>query len=435
MNNPLSNQTNYSCNPGSVLAVARAGRERITSLLTLALMGIACTLSPQGRAMAATLSGVSSSPVAQGTPRQAHGHPYTFWDIQEVAAYKASIAADPGLKAAFDELHANGDKRIAEAINVPAHRLEANGTWSFPDFKRGYQDASGKWNWEWDFNGTIQRRGEDVSNLGMLYALTGDEKYADFAKQILVAVADAYGYGQGSTIPDPHGYDHFEAYGFDGGDIAMFLAKACQGYDLIYNAKSLSAKDRSRIEGDLIRPLAEHLKKSTFMYTTHDRWGMVCLYGIFIAGETLNDPSLMDLALFGPGGNKDKVTGGFMDCFKPDVLREGAVWGAGTTKIDDQLAAASVLTAVAEVLWHHSVDLYGYQNAALKKSYDAALKPVAGLDAATLHALPGIDAYQYVFRHYQDQRYLSVIHQLTPAFTLAIGEHLPSLPAPETTMK
>jgi hypothetical protein len=68
----------------------------------------------------------------------------------------------------------------------------------------------------------------------------------------------------------------------------MFLAKACNGYDLIYNVPSVS-KDRTRIEGDLIRPLAEHLKKSTFMYTTHDRWGMVCLYGIFIAGETLKN--------------------------------------------------------------------------------------------------------------------------------------------------
>jgi hypothetical protein len=367
-------------------------------------------------------------------PRQAHGHPHTLWDKQEVAAYKASLATDPGLKAAFDELRAAGDKRIAEPLNVPAHRLEADGSWTYPDFKRGYQDASGKWNWEWEFNGSIQRRGEDVANLGMLYALTGDEKYADFARQILLEVADAYGYGKGSTAPDPHGYDHFEAYGFDGGDIGMFLAKACQGYDLIYNVPSVS-RDRARIEGELIRPLAEHLKKTTFMYTTHDRWGMVCLYGIFIAGDTLNDPTMMNLALFGQGGTRDKVTGGFMDCFKPDVLREGVAWGAGTTKIDDQMAALSVLTAVAEILWHHNVDLYNYRDAALKKSFDAGLKSVANLDASALRSIPGIDAYRYAFRRYPDQRYPSVIGKLTPSFTLAIGEHLPSPPASQSTTK
>jgi hypothetical protein len=96
------------------------------------------------------------------------------------------------------------------------------------------------------------------------------------------------------------------------------------------------------------------------------------------------------------------------------------------------MAALSVLTAVAEVLWHHGVDLYSYHDAAMKRSYDAALKSVGSVDAS---ALPGIDTYQYAFRRYQDERYLSVIRQLTPSFTLAIGERLPSLPAPEASMK
>jgi hypothetical protein len=436
MNNLISNPIVHPTSVGSVLA-GRARRQRISSLLALTMMGVVCALPASGLAMAATLSGAApaaSAPAVKGMPRLAHGHPYTLWGNQEIAAYKATLATDPSLKAAFDELRAWGDKRVAEPLNVPEHKLEADGSWTYPNYKRGFQDASGKWNWEWEFNGALQKRSEDVSNLGMLYALTGDEKYAAFAKQMLLALADAYGNGKGSTTPEPHGYNHFEAYGFDGGDIGMFLAKACQGYDLIYNVPSVS-KDHARIEGELIRPLAEQLKKSSFMYTTHDRWGMVCLYGIFIAGETLNDSSLMDLALFGQGGTRDKVTGGFMDCFKPDVLREGVVWGVGTTKIDDQMAALSVLTAVAEVLWHHDVDLYSYQDAALKKSFDAALKPVGSLDASGLRSLPGVDAYRYAFRRYPDQRYVSVIGKLTPGFTLAIGEHLPSPPTSESTVK
>jgi len=75
--------------------------------------------------------------------------------------------------------------------------------------------------------------------------------------------------------------------------------------------------------------------------------------------------------------------------------------------------------------------LYAYQDAALKKSYDAALKSVATLDASSLSALPGINAYEYVFRRYQDARYPAVINKLKPSFNLAIGEHLPSLPASE----
>jgi hypothetical protein len=435
MNNLISNSIHHSGYVGSVFAAPRAGRQKISSLLALTLMCAAWTLPAHDRAIAATLvSTAQSAPYVKGAPRVAHGHPSTLWDSEDIAAYKASFATNPALKTAFDELRAWGDKRIAEPLNVPAHRLEADGTWTYPDFKRGYQDASGKWNWEWDFNGVLQKRAEDVSNLGILYAFTGDEKYATFAKQILFAVADAYGFGKGSTAPDPHGYDHFEAYGFDGGDIAMFLAKACHGYDLAYNAPSLSAKDRSQIEQDLIRPLAEHLKKSTFMYTTHDRWGMVCLYGIFIAGETLNDPSLTDLALYGPGGTKDKLTGGFMDCFKPGFLHDAAIWGAGAS-IDDQMAALSVMTAVAEVMWRRGVDLYSYQGAALKQSFDAALKPLANSDASKLRSIPGVDSYPYAFRRYQDERYLSIIRQLTPGFTLAIGEHLPTPPVSGSGMK
>jgi hypothetical protein len=359
------------------------------------------------------------------TPRLTSGHPCTLWDNQDVAAYRASLTTNASLKAALKQLQSWGDNRIAEPLDVPAHELGANDSWAFPAFKRGYQDASGNWNWQWDFNGTLQQRSQDISNLGELYALTGDEKYAVFARQMLLALADAYGYGKGSTIPDPNGYDHFQAYGFDGGDDGMFLAKACNGYDLIYNLPSLSAEDRTHIERDLIRPLAEHLKKSTFMYTSHGRWGMVCLYGVFVAGVTLNDQELIDLALYGPGGTKDNLTGGFMDCFKPACLRDGVVWGADT-KLEEQMAAACVLTTVAEVMWHRGVNLYDYQDDAMKKSYDAALES-AGNSTALL-ALPGVDAYAYVFHHYQEPRYLPVVNELKPGFTLAIGEDLPSLP-------
>jgi hypothetical protein len=383
---------------------------------------------------AQTTAPSAATPAVNGTPRLVHGHPCTLWDTQDVAAYKASFTTDPGLKAAFEKLQAWGNERIAQPLNVPAHKLEADGTWTFPDFKRGYQDASGKWSWEWNFNGTLQQLSADVSNLGMLYALTGDQKYGAFARQILLALADTYGYGQGSSIPDPNGYDHFAAYGFDGGDAGMFLAKACHGYDLIYNVPSLSPEDRTHIERDLIRPLAERLKMFTFMYTSHGRWGMVCLYGLFVAGVTLNDQALVDLALYGPDGTENKVTGGFMDCFNPACLRDGVVWGA-ETKIEDQMAAVCVLTTAAEVMWHHGMDLYGYRNTALKKSYDAALERAGNDGGSKLQVLPGIEAFQYVFRRYQDPRYLPVVGNLKPGFTLAIGENLPSLPVAAATVK
>jgi len=378
--------------------------------------------------MAQTVPPAPAAPAMSGAPRVTQGHPCALWDNEDIAAYKEALGTYPDLKAAFDRMRAWGDERVAEPLNVPTHKLEANGTWAFPAFKRGYQDASGNWRWEWNFNTALQQRSADVSNLGMLYAIAGDEKYATFARQILLELADAYGHGKGGPVPDTHGYDHFEAYGFDGGDIGMFLAKACHGYDLIYNLPSLSAEDRTRIERDLIRPLAEHLKRFTFMYTNHGRWGMVCLYGLFVAGVTLNDQALLDLALYGPGGTKDALTGGFMDCFNPACLRHGVIWGA-EAEPQNQMAAVAVLTTVAEVMWHRGLDLYSYQDRALKQPFDAVLAGAVDGQLAKLVGLPGISSCQYAFRRYQDARWLPLVRELKPNLVLAIGEHLPSLPA------
>lgn len=374
---------------------------------------------------------VSGPLVAQSSgtdsPRVATGHPCGLWDNEDIAAYKSALEKNTTLKAIVDKLQSWGDRRITEPINVPAHELKSDGTWSFPAFKRGSQDASGQWQWEWKFNTAMQQRSADVSNLGMLYAITSQEKYAACAKQILLALADAYGNGQGAALPNPPGYDHFAAYGFDGGDAGMFLAKVCHGYDLIYTEPSMTPAERTQIESALIRPMAEHLMATKYMYRSHGRWGLVCLYGIFISGVTLNDPNLLNGTLYGLGGTKENVTGGFMDCFKPDCMRDGVIWGADK-KVEDQMASVAVLTTVAEVMWHRGVDFYSYQNKALKKPFDAGLADATETPLKTLLTLPGIDAYDYAFRHYRDDRFLALTQSLPPSLTFAIGEHLPSPP-------
>jgi hypothetical protein len=362
------------------------------------------------------------------------GHPFTVWDQDDISRYQELLQSSPELKAEFEQLRVWGDARITQPLNVPAHALAADGTWTFPAFKRGYQDPQGKWMWEWKFNTALQQRSADVSNLGILYALTGNEQYAAYAKQLLLALAEAYGHGQGSSAPDPNGYDHFEAYGFDGGDAGMLLTKACSGYDLIYTLPTITSEDRTHIEQDLIRPLAEHLKTARYMYTGHSHWGMVCLYGIFIAGVTLDDQATVNGTLCGLGGSPEKPTGGFMDCFTasaPLCLRDDCLWGADP-KPEDQMASLAIMTSVAEVMWHHGVDLYGYQNQALKKPFDAGLSLLLPDSTAPSHAdyaqllgAPGINAYEYAFRRYQDARYLPLISRLKPALVLAVGE-LPS---------
>ena len=371
---------------------------------------------------------VNPAPRVFGKPRMTQGHPCTLWDLEDIAHYKELLKTSPELKSAWNKLHAWGERRIQEPLSVPAHRQEADGKWIFPAFKRGYKSPEGKWVFVWDFNTTLQQRSRDVSNLGILYAFSGDEKYATFAKRLLLALADAYGHGQGNPVPDPNGYDHFEAYGFDGGDTGMFLTKACSGYDLFYNLPTITPNERSHIEQYLIRPLAEHLKRAKYRYTGHGRWGMVCLYGIFISGVTLNDQDMVDSTLYGLGGNKEKPDGGFLDCFKPSCLRNDGRWGADE-KLEDQVVSVCVLTSVAEVMWHHGVDLYSYQNTALKRPFDAGIPPTSTSSDAEMGKLAGVsglNAYEYAFRRYQDAHYLPLIKKLKPTLVLEVGE-LPSL--------
>jgi len=370
-----------------------------------------------------------------GKPRLTLEHPRNIWDQEEIIRYKELLKRSPELTATFNQLRVWGDKRITQALDVPAHTLETNGDWTFPAFMRGYQDPQGKWMWEWKFNTALQQKSADISNLGILYALTGNQQYAAFAKQLLLALAEAYGRSQGSTAPDPNGYDHFEAYGFDGGDAGMFLTKSCSGYDLIYDLPTITAGDRTHIEQDLIRPLAEHLKKAKYMYTGHSRWGMVCLYGIFISGVTIDDQDMVNGSLYGLGGSKEKPTGGFMDCFNlsaPTCLRDDRLWGADQ-KPEDQIASLAIMVSVAEVMWHRGVDLYDYQNMAMKKPFDAGISLIllsstapGDTGYAKLLDIPGINAYEYACRRYQDARYLSLIDRLKPTLVMAVGE-LPSL--------
>src|SRR5271169_580278 len=160
----MNNKSNGKSRPKTIPPAGISAKERTTlgthALWLVSVLFAFCAAS----ALSAQTSAPSpAAPAVKDTPRMAYGRPCTLWDNQDVAAYRASFTTNPGLKAAFEEMQAWGNKRLAEPLNVPAHKLEADGTWTFPAFKRGYQDASGKWNWEWYFNSTLQQRTQDAS--------------------------------------------------------------------------------------------------------------------------------------------------------------------------------------------------------------------------------------------------------------------------------
>ena len=75
--------------------------------------------------------------------------------------------------------------------------------------------------------------------MGRAYALTGDERYARRAAEILIGFAGRYKHWGGGHA------DLHEPY--------AFLTPCATAYDTIYASGVLSAEDHERIETDLLR--------------------------------------------------------------------------------------------------------------------------------------------------------------------------------------
>jgi len=348
-------------------------------------------------------------------------------DKEDIARFRERLTSNGDLKSEFARLQKWGDQRIQQPLGAPKHETNSEGQWVYPEYKAGYKDAAGKYQWEWKFNTKLQRLANDVYDLGVLYAVTGSEKYADYAKNILLALVDVYGHEKGNPPLDPQWKNHLEPFGFDGGDTALFLAKTCNGYDQIYNLAGFAPAERRQIEDNLIRPLAYHLKSQNYMFTSLQKWGMMCLYGVFTAGMTLEDDTLTKTALYGLNGSQEKPTGGiFGYWFNPATAGQDNNWDKSDTK--SQLFSLSIMASVAEICWHHGMDLYSYHEATLKQIFDYPLSfslPGSATSESletqykNFSRLQGVTAYDYAFLRYRDPRYLPVIERMDK--TLSMG--------------
>lgn len=130
---------------------------------------------------------------------------------------------------------------------------------------------------------------------GQLYKLTGEEKYRDYVRDVLLAYAEMY----------PALGDHPAKANQNVGRIfwqvlndAMWLVDSVQGYAAIRD--SLSEADRRNIDDNLFRKAAEFLSTGsarTFSRIhNHATWATA---GVGMTGYLLGDKELVDIALLG----------------------------------------------------------------------------------------------------------------------------------------
>jgi hypothetical protein len=343
-----------------------------------------------------------------GQPRVTRGHPCTLWDQEDIAHYKAMLGTSKDLQAQLAGLKKAMDARMAQPLGIPPPQKGPDGKWRHLSDKEAHEGKT--------YGAVHNQLGLDIANLGTVYALTGEPQYAEFCKKLLLAYADAHpNYGIGARA----GFSHDPSKVFDQRlSDATWLIQVARGYDLIHDLPSITAEERKHIEEDLVRANARHIAGNHGTVEASTNWSAIDTCAILMAGYATDDPELINVALYGLKGTKEKPTGGLLDRhFGPSAIDEDGMWAEGA--MGYQFMAMQALVADAEVLWHHGIDLYRFRDGALKRLFDSPLRiAYPDLTVPAIHdshhgSIVGIEAYlyEYGYRRYRDPSYLLILNQ------------------------
>lgn len=165
------------------------------------------------------------------------------------------------------------NKAMAAGIHVPVPK-DAAGGYTHEQHKRNY---------------------EAIKAAGFLYRLTGDKKYANFARDMLLQYARLY-----PTLgrhPAGHGDDAGVLFWQTLND-SVWLVNSIQGYDAIRD--TLSEKDRRDIDDNVFRRMAHFLTvetpKNFDQIHNHATWAAA---GVGMTGFVLRDQTFVKMALLG----------------------------------------------------------------------------------------------------------------------------------------
>lgn len=193
-------------------------------------------------------------------------------DVSDCSGGAATLGETP-----FDQsiaaLKVGVDERRANGVDVPVP-VDAGG---------GYTHEQHKQN------------AKTIYEAGMLYQLTGEPKYRDFAASILSDYADLYPSLGLHPQVNPEAPSRLFWQGLNE---AMWLVYAIQGYDAIQD--DLSAEQRAKIEDQLFRPMADFLSDGspqTFnRIHNHGTWAAAA---VGMTGYALDEPDYVKKALYG----------------------------------------------------------------------------------------------------------------------------------------
>ena len=348
-----------------------------------------------------------------GEPRITKGHPNTLWDAEDIAHYKKMLASSPEFQAQFAGLKKAMDIRITQPQGIPEPKKDGGGNWMHFSDVAPLGDKT--------YGAVHNQLALDIANLGTVYALTGEAKYAEYCKKLLLAYADAYpNYAIGSRP----GFSHSPSKAFDQVlSDAIWFPQVARGYDLIYNLPSITPEERAHIQNDLMKEVAHLIIKNHSVLEAPTNWSAIGTMSVLMAGVVTDDEGIINTALYGINGTKEKPTGGLYDRhFGTKSIDADGLWSEGA--MGYQFMALEALVMDAEILWHRGIDMYRYRDGVLKHLFDSPLEfsypdlTTPAKNDSGHGSVIGTDSflYEYAYRRYRDPKYVAILNQ--------IGKHI-----------
>ena len=222
-----------------------------------------------------------------------HPHPHATITRADIDVIRSQIKKVEPANLALRDMSARLDALIRQPMDVPVPK-DAGGGYTHEQHKRNYQA---------------------LYDAGLLFQLTDNRAYLNFARQMLLAYAELY------PRIDIHPKRKEQSPGrlfWQSLNEAVWLVYTSQAYDMIVD--SLSKAERETIETQLLRPVAQFLsvgQPETFnKIHNHGTWAAaaVGMLGYVLGDETLVKQALYGLDMSGDAGFLQQIN----QLFSPD---------------------------------------------------------------------------------------------------------------------
>ena len=364
-----------------------------------------------------------------GSPRDLKSHPCTLWDQEDIKALKDRLQTDEELRTRFEALKARMDKRISQPLGVPQPDGKPPGKTEY----RAHSDNA-----------------KTICNLGIVYALTGDTKYGDFGKAMLIEYARVF-----PDLPHPEGWTEKRYRSAQDSRITgqfledgFWIATVAFGADLLHDVPGWTDDERKAVKEKLFEEYCSifyHpiIKDGYYVNQTHNR-AAVCASAVLMAGYATESQKLIDTGLYGTGGTKEKPIGGlFGVMFSKDCIFADGLWNEGAPAYQLGIASNALVNAT-ETLWRHNIDMYSYGDGIFKRLLDSSIGLAYPDEKMTIPALhdSGVCAllddrnwfsqelgvpYQAGYLRYRDPAYIPIIRNSYRDISMNVHAGPPSL--------